>query len=267
MKLQTFYQVLLVTGCTLLFSCQKDFSSKKETELTAANASGKTNQDQKYNTFYGHQVQIGDGRVRTFVTVSHTDIPQEIGLEMTPGALKGLPSEAVNLSLPFHKKASEVTPFNHMLFDWNPHGHEPFFYEVPHYDFHFYMISDAERRAISASSPLMDQLPPQQFWPQGFVPTPGGVPQMGKHWVNPTSPEITGERAFTHTMIYGSYAGKIIFVEPMVTQAFIKSGERVNMPYGQPNQFMLTNTYYPTKYNVYAIDGKHYITLSDFVRR
>ena len=46
------------------------------------------------------------------------------------------------------------------------------------------------------------------------LPTPGGVPQMGKHWINPASPEIGGGQTFTHTMLYGSYGAQFTFVEP-----------------------------------------------------
>ena len=205
--------------------------------------------------------------MRSFITISHTGVPYEAGVEMTADALQGLGHEVIQLSFPFHKKAGEVTPFDHVLLDWNPHGHEPFFYELPHFDFHFYTVSEKERMAISPTSPHMEQLPPMQYWPQGFVPTPGGVPQMGKHWINPASPEISGGQLFTHTFIYGSYAGKFIFVEPMITRSFLLSGQTVSMPYGQPNQFMATNTYHPTKYNIYRRDGKYYVTLSDFVWR
>lgn len=261
--------LLCASTIFLLVSCQKDLSTKNNvpSDLAAASKMNSGSQSEKTNTFYGPQEQLGDGKVRTFVTVTHTNIPTEIGIEMTAGALQGLPDEDVKLSFPFHKKASESTPFVHVLMDWNVHGHEPAFYQLPHFDFHFYMTSEAERMAISATSPLIDQLPPQQYWPQGFVPTPGGVPQMGKHWVNPASPEISGGKTFTHTMIYGSYAGKFIFVEPMITRAFLLSGQEVHMPYGQPTQFMITNTYYPTTYNVYPKDGKIYISLTNFVWR
>jgi hypothetical protein len=266
MKLQFISRLLLGASVLFFVSCQKDLPSKND-DLNSSSDLSKAAQAQKYNTFYGHQVHLGDGKVRTFVTMSHTGVPTVVGIEMTAGALQGLGEEMIQLSFPFHKKAGEVTPFDHVLLDWNPEGHEPFFYEHPHFDFHFYTITEAERLAISPASPLMNQLPPFPTWPQGYVPTDGGVPQMGKHWVNPASPEISGGQLFTHTMIYGSYAGNFIFVEPMITRAFLLSGQTVSMPYGQPAQFMITDTYHPTKYNIYKKDGKYYVTLTDFVWR
>lgn len=259
--------LICILATSFLFSCQKEISGNNESHFNSEVGVTQSNQAQKQNTYYGPQMPLGNGRVRTFVTISHTGVPSEIGIEMTAGAIEGPGEEMLNLSLPFHQKAGAATPFDHVLLDWNPHGHEPFFYELPHYDFHFYTISETERMAIAAGTPLMDQLPPMQYWPQGFVPTPGGVPQMGKHWINPASPEISGGQLFTHTMIYGSYAGGFIFVEPMITRDFLLRGQPVTMAYGQPAQFMRANTYYPATYNIYRRDGKYYITLGQFTWR
>lgn len=268
MKVQSFCYYLLLSGAVLLLgSCQKEDGVKGRNNARNVESLGKASQAQKYNTFYGHQVQVGDGRVRTFVTISHTGVPQEIGIEMTDGALSGLPMDHANFVLPFHKKAEEVTPFDHVYFNWNPHGHPPFFFETPHFDIHFYMTSSEERMKITMDDPLMEQLPPPAYWPQGYVPTPGGEAQMGKHWINPASPEICCNQPFTHTMIWGSYAGEFTFIEPMVTQAYLESGASTHMAFGQPAQVSITGTYYPTSYNVYEKDGKHYVSLSDFVWR
>jgi hypothetical protein len=51
---------------------------------------------------------------------------------------------------------------------------------------------------------------------------------MGVHWIDVRSPEIQGPlghpenaRPFTTTFIHGSWDGRFIFDEPMVTRAFI----------------------------------------------
>ncbi len=68
---------------------------------------------------------------------------------------------------------------------------------------------------ISPSDPKMEQIPAPVLWPDGYIPTPGGVPQLGKHWVNPgASPELCCGQPFNHTLIYGSYDSKFIFIEP-----------------------------------------------------
>jgi hypothetical protein len=77
------------------------------------------------------------------------------------------------------------------------------------------MISIQERLQIEI-------LPPVAQIPNGYVPIPGSVLQMGKHWVDPTSDEFTG-KGFTHTFLFGSYNGPITFYEPMITFEYLQS--------------------------------------------
>ena len=110
-----------------------------------------------------------------------------------------------------------------------------------------------------------DNFPPPQFRPAGYAPLPGGVPRMGKHWGDVVNPVTPGN--FTHTMIWGSFNGQFIFLEPMATRAFLLTGQNVSMPFGQPAQYQQAKTYHPTKYNIYRSGKKDkiYITLSAFV--
>lgn len=71
---------------------------------------------------------------------------------------------------------------------------------------------------------------------------------------------------FTKTMIYGSYDGKVHFVEPMITVEVFQKGEPFSLAYAQPTLFA-EHIYYPTKYNFYVKDKKYYVTLSEFVMR
>ena len=173
--------------------------------------------------------------------------------------------------LPLHKKAREATPFDHIDINWNPHGHEPeMVYGLPHFDFHFYKISRSEQLSI-VPGPLMDLLPPPGAVPPTYVPTPGGVPQMGKHWIDFTSPELSpvNPKIFTKTFIYGSYNGKVIFEEPMITLAVLQRGRSSSTNIPQPQVFLPANTYYPTVYNISlnSKSEKHIVTLSDFIYR
>lgn len=203
--------------------------------------------------------------------MNHAGEPLELGIEMTGGAMSNLPEDRhlAAFVLPLHQKAQALTPFNHVVINWNEHGHPPFaLFSEPHFDFHFYMISLAEQMAIPAHVPgdLHDVIPAQPYWPKGFVPTPGGEPKMGKHWVDIANPVVPG--TFTHTMIYGSYNGAFHFVEPMITRAFLQSGAEVSTEFGQPSKFAETGTFYPTKYNIRKdAAGKHYVSLSNFVLR
>jgi hypothetical protein len=122
--------------------------------------------------------------------------------------------------------------------DWNPGGHEPpGIYDVPHFDFHFWTTSQAERASIVPGTPeyqrRAEMLPPEaQRAPFYVVPGPPAavaVPLMGVHWSDVRSPELQrmpgGDpgkyRPFTTTFIYGSWAGRFVFLEPMITRAHI----------------------------------------------
>lgn len=225
-------------------------------------------------TFYGSQVSMGDGHARSFITTNNRGIPQEIGIEMTDGALQGLPTDPKDFAasffpLPLHKKAKELTAFNHIGINWNVHGHEPeHIYDVPHFDFHFYEITLDEQLAIppyEIAPAAFDIFPAPEYMPANYVAGPGGVPQMGKHWSDILSPEFHGS-PFTYTLVYGSYAGRNTFIEPMITLAILQSGISYEIPYRQPELFSPSNKYYPSQYNIYKNNatGMHYVTLSHF---
>lgn len=272
MKLQAFKFGILFSSTLFLFSCQKNLSVKEQLTESMSESKSDALQDLKFNTFSGHEVSIGDGKARSFVTISHTGVPAEIGIEMTNEALRGLPTTGgTEYIIPLHHKAMEVTPFDHIGINWNSHGHEPqHVYDVPHFDFHFYKITLAEQRNITPG-PLMEMLPPPGSMPPTYVPTPGGVPQMGKHWIDFTSPELdpVHPQPFTKTFIYGSYNSKVIFDEPMITLAVLQSGQFSSTIIPQPQSFMPANTYYPTMYNISKDNKskKHFITLNNFVFR
>ncbi|MGZ3923178.1 MAG: hypothetical protein ACXVBJ_05380 [Flavisolibacter sp.] len=253
-------------------SCKKESSSAV---TTAALSEQKVNQEQKSNTFYGPQVTFGAGKVRSFLTITHTGVPQELGVQITANAFNGLTTQPGEYSylVSLHQKAGNVTPFDHIEVDWNPFGHPPpGIYEVPHFDFHFYKISVDDQMAIPPytmqTASLFDAPPPAGYLPGGYVPGPGGVPQMGKHWLDVTSPEFHGA-PFTKTFIYGTYNGAVTFYEPMVTKAYIENTVSSTTAIRQPLHFSPSNTYYPTQYNVYTDSktGDHFISLSGFVWR
>ena len=216
-------------------------------------------QGDKLNYFYGPAQRVGNGLVRSYSLISHSGAISEIGLEMTAGALENLPEPTGTAGpefswlLELHQKARALTPFDHLEMDWNPAGHPPpGVYDLPHFDLHFYKISKEEQRAIPEYGPttmaMFDNPPPDGYLPAGYVPGPGGVPMMGKHWLDITSPEFNGG-SFTYTFIYGTFDGSVIFLEPMYTKAFLEGlTTDVTVPIRQPMYFDPVNTNYPTAY-------------------
>ncbi|MBO9572113.1 MAG: hypothetical protein J7497_07880 [Chitinophagaceae bacterium] len=267
------FALATLATCALTFSsCKKEISDRsKPLDLSEQ----KTSREEKSNSFYGPEVKFGGGRLRSFVTIAHTGVPQEIGVEISANAFRGLSTQPGEYSylVPLHQKAAAVTPFDHLEVDWNPYGHPPpGIYDTVHFDFHFYKITEEAQMAIPEYTPetaaLFDAPPPPGYLPAGYIPGPGGVAHMGKHWLDVTSPEFSGT-PFTKTFIYGTYNGAVTFYEPMITKAYIENTQSSTTSIKQPQFFSPTNTWYPTQYNVYtdAKTGNHYVSLSGFVWR
>lgn len=211
--------------------------------------------------FYGPEVAIGNGKARSFVKLDANKNPATIGFTMTKGALENLPheSESYVLALPAEKAQ---TPYDHISLDWASHGHIPDgVYNRPHFDMHFYMISQSERAGIEVGTPQMENLPDATFIPPNYISVPGeGEPQMGKHWGDITSPEFGG-KPFTTTFVYGSYDGKVIFHEPMMTQEWLLTKPDTVMSISQPEKFA-TSAHYPSTYSVKYDAAKSLYTIS-----
>jgi hypothetical protein len=253
----------------VFISCQKEFNVPE----TSANAT--ISNSEVVNTFYGREVQMGNGKIRSWITIDKANVPVALGVEMTSKVLLNLPMDEESLGsivLPLHHKAKELTPFDHITVDWHPFGHEPAgIYDVAHFDFHFYKISLEEQNAIppyEIDPTGFDALPEPDFIPPLYFRGPGGVAQMGAHWVDVLSPEFNGGQ-FTSTFLIGTYGGEVIFYEPMITKNTIESGVTLDYDIRQPLRFSPSGVYYPTHFSMYVDTnkGKHYVAMEGFVKR
>jgi hypothetical protein len=176
----------------------------------------------------------------------------ELGVALTEAALTSLPNDAAEYVFLLPAQAG-ATPFKHAAINWAPQGHPPpMIYTVPHFDFHFYTITQAARDAIllgdSALAAKMARQPADVYVPAGYV-TGMSAAQMGMHWNDPTAPERHGE-PFTATFIYGSYDGAFIFAEPMISKAYLETKPAaVAVPIKLPVQYATTGCH-PTSYTV-----------------
>lgn len=207
-------------------------------------------------TLWGESKALGKGTSRTFVIVNDQDKPVSLGIAFTKKALSGLPTEAEppEIMLPLPEKV-DVHQFKYVVINWNPQGHVPKMYQVPHFDFHFYLMLNEEREKITENDTAQfAKAPSPQFLPVDYVQAPGGIPRMGSHWVDKTAPELQG-KPFTKTFIYGSYDGKVTFYEPMVSMAFLKTKPNFSTPIKQPAAFEKSG-FYPTSYRI-TYDKKH----------
>ncbi len=133
-----FFFLLPVVATLVFSSCKKDH-------------------EERGGIYRGPVQKFQHGKAWTWVQLDRNNKPERIAIAIDDEAMNSLDpggdhngghNHANGLSLAFHPKAG-VTPFQHALLDWNPNGHEPAgVYTLPHFDFHFYMTSDAERKTI-----------------------------------------------------------------------------------------------------------------------
>lgn len=234
---------------------------------------------------YGTPTKVGDGMARSYVVIDEkSHAPVELGIALDARTLDGLPSTAGEFSYLLPLPAQSPAPYRLVELDWNPQGHEPAgVYTFPHFDFHFYRITRAERDAILPSDPQFaakaNDVPTGAYVPPFYI-TPGlpssiAVPRMGVHWVDVRSPELqnllgnpAGYQQFTRTFIYGSWNGSFTFYEPMVTRAYLLSHPDATTPIPVPQLYPEAG-YYPTSYRVsYDAQAKEYrIALSGLAAR
>ena len=192
------------------------------------------------NTFeYGEVLPMGNGVAWAWVEYDGAEKPVSLGVSFTETALEGLPEKAISaekysceyiLLLP--QKGLE--PYTHIGLDWNPAGHvPPGIYDLPHFDVHFFIITPEERDRITLEGKDLERAnkkPEPQYIPGDYIlPEGTGYPRAGVHWIDPKAPEFNKQQ-FMYTFIYGTYDGRLTFLEPMVTFQFLRSKQNVYRP-------------------------------------
>lgn len=249
--------ILVITG---LAFAQRPLNQGSQSNLSVSqptNAGASLN-DAKDKQIVGETKPLGNGQVRSWVSLDKSGNPTAIGLTFSEAALSTLPTgplpgdgwTEVSLALP---PQASATAFKHIGLNWNPNGHSPAkIYDLAHFDFHFYMITEAERTGITATGDDLlraKKQPAAEFVPAGYIYVPDSEhARMGAHWVNPLSKELNGQ-AFSTTFIYGSYNGSLIFAEPMISKSFLETKTDVTELIKLPAQYA-RKAYYPTKYSV-----------------
>ncbi|MFN4762202.1 DUF5602 domain-containing protein [Gillisia sp. Q332] len=245
----------------LFSSCEKEALTAIENQSADLSFLPSKAHPEKMNTFYGPAKPFGKGVARAMVTMTHDGEPRAIGIKFSERALENLPTDPEEFTFQLPNKAKGLA-FDHIDLGWNPEGHEPpGIYDIPHFDIHFYMISEEEKMGITDPD-LAEILPPSQLWPENYFSTPGFVPMMGKHWLNMFADELEPEGIFTQTFIYGSYNGEFIFYEPMITLGYLLEKSSIQYNISQPAAFQRTGYYYPTTYSINYDSTKKEYTIS-----
>ncbi|CAN5169523.1 DUF5602 domain-containing protein [soil metagenome] len=214
---------------------------------------------------------FGNGTAQAFLNLDAQGEPTSLGATLSESVLSSLPTSATVVILALPAEAAD-TPFNFVRVSFSPAGHPPpGIFDKPHFDFHFFLITEQEVAAIGPADPNFAQkgaqTPEQAFIPPDYVPDPIAIPGHGTHWTDPTSPEFQGQ-PFTATFLYGFYEGRVIHLEPMVTSAFLLTQPNFSPPIKLPASFAEPGLY-PTSYSVKfdATGGEYVISLDDLMSR
>jgi hypothetical protein len=253
----------------------------------------------------GPDVPVGNGTARMFVERGTKGEPRAIGIELTEAALSGLASRMNTTSRCFDKNGDGTVSHGECLGDyeavldvpagaaelglpvrwatvnWNPEGHlapAPPVWSAAHFDFHFFIAEPSLIRGIRtgpcaefihcedsarATMPL-----PSRHAPEDYINVGAAVAAMGNHMVDARDPELADpKRGFSHTFIYGTYDGKLIFLEPMVSHAFLSGRPQDCRPLRPPEAYA-TAGWYPTRYCVRhdAASATYRVTLEGLVQ-
>lgn len=253
------------------------------TGTTACSENESTGPNQRL--VYGDAQALGQGTARSYVVLDNAGKPASLGVAISETAMATLPQSpipgmpaAAMLTLTLPAEAA-LTGFNHVMLDWNPAGHEPeHVYTHPHFDFHFYQITPEQRNALLPTNPdfaaKTGVFPAAEYVPNGYMamstvanipPAAAAVPFMGMHWLDTSSPELQpppNNKTFTSTFLWGSYDGRFIFLEPMITKAFIDTAkgkpDGITFPLSVPGKVAATGSY-PNAYSIkYDAAAKEY---------
>jgi Domain of unknown function (DUF5602) len=218
--------------------------------------------------FFGNSQPLGNGFVRSIVTLDNNGNPLEIGVAFTPGALSlptgDVPDVVTQLSLPLEASA---TAFNHIELTYRPNavpGNPPAF-GVPRFGIDFFLLSSQERALIcpnpdttgSVPTCVGDELaqvlktPDPGLVPEGLLPTGVAEPKIGTRYFDPdiAFPIASGQQPFNSVYDYGFFDGKLSFMDVAVTKAFLETKPTVTNPIKLPASYFESG-YYPTAYKV-----------------
>ena len=228
--------------------------------------------------FRGPAVQVGQGTAMVLVLADALGKPAAVGVALSKEALQGLPPKSNPATGPLDwvyllsfPKRGPATGFNHVMLNWHPFGHAPNgIYTVPHFDFHFYLISRARASSIRFSHDEQGldgvEIPPSTVMPPGYFIPPGTqVSGMGVHAFAKDAPEFHGH-PFTNTFSYGYYRKQLIFIEPMITLAYLRGDPDAKHKVSAPAAYSFPG-YYPTSYEVrYDAAQRSYLVLLEQLR-
>lgn len=205
----------------------------------------------------GPKEKLGNGTAWSWTEFDEGGHLTKLGVTMTQSALVGLSSSYNQLEVPLPSQEMPAPPYHTVVIGWDPLGHNPATYSVPHLDFMFYFITSEELGMISPGS---DTTPvPAGSRPPDYTAALA-EPSIGTHWGDTLAEEFHG-KPFTSTLVYGFQDGKMIFLEPMTALSFIGTSPSFSAAIKQPASFQREG-YYPTRYTIESSSKDSTITVA-----
>jgi len=192
----------------------------------------------------GPKEKMGDGTIWSWTEHDASGKPLRLGVTMTHGVLTNVPSSYDQVEAPLPDE-SAIPPYETVVVGWDPLGHAPAAYSVPHFDFQFYFVTAEELGLVSPDS---DTVPVSaRFRPPDYN---AGLPEptVGTHWGDTLAAEFHG-KPFSATFVYGFHNENMTFLEPMIASSFLGTEPSYSGAIKQPAVFQREG-YYPTRYTV-----------------
>lgn len=158
-------------------------------------------------------------------------------IEHAPAKVPMVWPPKADLNVPFAAAVQKQTGFTYANIYWNPMGHRPSVYSVPHFDIHFYFTPERVVEKIDCKDTVKPRtLPADYVLPDLNVPHLGEmvgmcIPDMGMHAV--PAVDLNSKAPWKGSMLLGYYGGKPSFLEPMVTSALLLQKHSFTLPVPQ----------------------------------
>ena len=182
---------------------------------------------------------------KAFATVRDADgSVASVGVVIPVAAFESAPTGSPyqdDLVLEMPKVAREQTVMNHLRVNWLTSGHSPDPYGKPHFDLHFLRdtvdIVDAYDCRADERLPSVDQIP------VGYGDPTLCTNAQGYH----SFPTADKGKTWTGSLIMGYFAGKLAFIEPMITKDKLLEKKSFELHVPKPKSAGGAKSLYPTR--------------------
>ena len=244
-KMKTYLLFFFILSASTLSSC-----SQSDNTITPVS---------KAETYFGESKPFGGDSIRSWIKTDMNGNPISIGITFREAAFLKLETQPDSVfmlmlpSMPVGTTSSVIAPpFDHIEVDWVSKGDSIPPFNTPHFDVHFFTVSEAEQIAVTGGPDTASTNMNRKYFPFGFLPDNQAEPGMGLHFMDST---LSKTKTFGTTMMYGFYHGNYYFIEPMFAASYFNKMSGV-VEYQGP-QYYKKSGYYTNGYSI-IFDSSQY---------